>query len=98
MVQKGRNAKRGVGVLGVKNFLKLVQEGEMRKGGWVQKGWVRSSSAPGCEKIFSGASRPHPPKKNPEYAPVHNVPTYVLKLVTDIVNYVMDILIHCGCF
>ena len=33
LVQKGRNAKRGVGVLGVKNFLKLVQEERNAKRG-----------------------------------------------------------------
>ena len=26
-------------------------------------------TVPGCEKKFSGALRPHPPKKNPECAP-----------------------------
>ena len=56
-----------------KNFWSWSKKGGMRKGGWVRNGakrWVRSGFAPGCEKNFSGASRPHPPLKNPVYAPV----------------------------
>ena len=55
-----------------KNFWSWSKKGGMRKGGWVRNGakrWVRSGFAPGCEKNFSGASRPHPPLKNPVYAP-----------------------------
>ena len=49
LVQKGRNAKRGVGVLGVKIFLKLVQKernakrgvGAKRVGAKQFRTWVR---------------------------------------------------------
>ena len=53
-----------------KKFLKLVQKRRNAKRGVGAKRWVRSGFAPGCEKNFSGASRPHPPLKNPVYAPV----------------------------
>ena len=52
-----------------KKFLKLVQKRRNAKRGVGAKRWVRSGFAPGCEKNFSGASRPHPPLKNPVYAP-----------------------------
>ena len=67
--KKGGMQKGGLVYWVSKIFWSWSKKREMRKGGWVRKGWVRSSSAPGCEKKFSGASRPHPPKKNPEYAP-----------------------------
>ena len=90
LVQKGRNAKRGVGVgyTGCEIFFwSWFKKGEMRKGGWVRKGWVQSSFAPGCEKIFSGAARPHPPKKNPEYAPVYYILCKMLQQL-DIMVYI----------
>ena len=68
--KKGGMQKGGLVYWVSKIFWSWSKKREMRKGGWVRKGWVRSSSAPGCEKKFSGASRPHPPKKNPVYAPV----------------------------
>ena len=69
--KKGGMQKGGLVYWVSKIFWSWSKKREMRKGGWVRKGWVRSSSAPGCEKKFSGASRPHPPKKNPVYAPAH---------------------------
>ena len=71
--KKGGMQKGGLVYWVSKFFWSWSKKREMRKGGWVRKGWVQSSSAPGCEKKFSGASRPHPPKKNPEYAPAHNI-------------------------
>ena len=43
---------------------------ECEKGGGCEKGGCEAVSHLGAKKKFSGASRPHPPLKNPVYAPV----------------------------
>ena len=70
-VQKGRNAKRGVGVQGAKSFFEVGPKKEKcKKGGGYEKGGCKAAPYLGAKIFFSGASRTHPPFKNPVYAPV----------------------------
>ena len=49
----------------------MSKKGGMQKGGGCEKGGCQGVSHLGAKKKILGASRPHPPKINPEYAPAY---------------------------